>query len=1107
MLKRELGVLFLVGCLIITSAPVASCRSPAPIIYVAGDGSGDFNCDGKDDHVQINQALKFVADNSAYTTVHLKGPFTYVIDDTLLIGSNTILEGDSNAVIKLTNNAGWETMKPLIQQMSSSGNNNITIRGFEVNVNHDGNSELAKGKGYYNVIYFLYTSNVTVHDMYMHDGHGDGLRIKYSSNIKFYNNTIDKLGHDGLFAIECSNVEAWNNRITCRTNSALRVWNTNNVKFHDNFIDSFYHWSAGGPGIQVERSSGDMNNIKIYDNVITNTYGPGIWLIGTAGAYDKSLSSVHIYHNIFYDSGTNPSIEWVGGVLGSGFHNVLVENNVFDGVHNAAVVNMYSTDTNAGPSGTGFTTTVRNNIIVNTVPRTKNSAGTGYGVINHLPSSHTIVLENNCLYNNAAGNYKNVKSTTDIYADPLFAGQSLHDYHLKSVAGHWFGTKWVKDSVSSPCIDAGNPSSDYSKEPEDNGNRINIGRYGNTIYASLSGTAPEVIPEDPVPQDPVVFKVSDNRLRESSPDAVYRDSTFIDVGGMNNARYRDVMWFDLSEYTNPSEIDNATLSLYWYYPAGSTRPDDTIVEVYRPASSWNTSYVSWNKRDKNVAWKNAGGDWYDKNGVLQGSTPYATITFKGSTLPDNRYYELDVTELVKEYVSGKYENTGFLIKARTENNNYIAFYSNECGKDSLVPKLNVAEKALPVPVTIDKTITRAIDNRLREGSPDTVYQDSSFIDVGGMNDARYRDVMWFDLSVYDETAEVSTEVTGATLSLYWYYPAGNTRPDDTIVEVYRPASSWNTSYVSWNKRDKNVAWKNAGGDWYDKNGVLQGSTPYATFTIRGSAFPDNRYYELDVTELVKEYTSGKYENTGFLIKARNENNNYIAFYSNECGKETQKPSLNITKKVSSENIPVVPEIIEKITLNATLTGAIDNRLREASPDAVYQDSTFIDLGGINDAGYRDMMGFDLSEFNNTTEVTSANLFLYWYYPAGNTRPDDTIVEVYRPASSWNTSYVSWNKKDKNVAWKNPGGDWYDKNGVSQGDTPYASITLKGSELPDNKYYELDVTELVKEYVSGKYENTGVLIKARTENNNYIAFYSIECGIETQKPKLQLEYLI
>ncbi|MFA7036784.1 MAG: disaggregatase related repeat-containing protein, partial [Methanosarcina sp.] len=551
-----------------------------------------------------------------------------------------------------------------------------------------------------------------------------------------------------------------------------------------------------------------------------------------------------------------------------------------------------------------------------------------------------------------------------------------------------------------------------------------------------------------------------------------------------------------------TEVTGAALSLYWYYPAGSTRPDDTIVEVYRPASSWNSSYVSWNKKDKNVAWKNAGGDWYDKKGVLQGSTPYATITFKGSTLPDNRYYELDVTELVKEYVTGKYENTGFLIKTRTENNNYIAFYSNEGGIETQKPKLNITTKETPAPIIINETINEAIDNRLREASPDSVYQDSAFIDVGGMNDARYRDVIWFDLDEFNDT----TEVTDSTLSLYWYYPAGNERPDDTVIEVYRPASEWNSSYVNWNKKDKNVAWKNAGGDWYDKNGITQGDTPYASIALKGSELPDNKYHEIDVTELVNEYVSGKYENTGFLIKARDENNNYIAFYSNECGKETQKPSLNITKKVSSENIPVVPEIIEKITLNATLTGAIDNRLREASPDAVYQDSTFIDVGGMNNAVYRDIMGFDLSEFNNTTEVTSANLSLYWYYPAENSRLNDTVIEVYRPASSWNSSYVSWNNRDKNVAWKNPGGDWYDKNGVSQGDTPYASITLKGSELPDNKYHEIDVTELVNEYVSGNYANTGFLIKARDENNNYVAFYSNNCGNETQVPKLQLEYI-
>jgi len=49
------------------------------------------------------------------------------------------------------------------------------------------------------------------------------------------------------------------------------------------------------------------------------------------------------------------------------------------------------------------------------------------------------------------------------------------DYHLLS---------------HSPCIDAGDPNSDYSLEPEPNGGRINIGAYGNTREAtSKSGTA------------------------------------------------------------------------------------------------------------------------------------------------------------------------------------------------------------------------------------------------------------------------------------------------------------------------------------------------------------------------------------------------------------------------------------------------------------------------------------------------------------------------------------------------------------------------------------------------------------------------------------------
>ncbi|WP_410509908.1 disaggregatase related repeat-containing protein [Methanosarcina hadiensis] len=974
MIRKSL-IFFIVICFALSGVPGALCAGSAPVVYVAGDGSGDYNCDGKDDHLQINQALKFVAENPDYTTVYLKGPFTYIIDDTLLIGSNTVLTGDPGAKIKLVSNANWDAWKPMIKE-KSTGSSGISIHGFTIDGNREGNTNVVSGKGYYNLIHLTGCKNISVYNMYLTNNHGDGLKLGSCSSIKFYDNEIYLLGHDGLYASSCSDVEAYNNEITCRTNSALRLYNSNKASFHDNVIRSE---GSGGAGIEIQKyNTPAMDDIEVYNNVIYKTALAGIWIFGS-GSYSASTANVHIHHNQIYDTGTKSSNSIIGGIVSNGFSG-LIENNVIDGAYGTGIVQ--KTVYSPAPAGSGFVLTVRNNIISNS--RSSSGGGSGHGINNELSGTHSFVLQNNCFYGNTGGSSRNIQlSSSDIEIDPQFADRNSHDYHLKSKAGRWDGKSWVTDSTSSPCIDSGYVSSDYSEEPQDNGGRINIGAYGNTIYASKSGTKAIDTNQAPVmnsiqnttvetgsilaftvsasdgngdtltysalnlPEGATLdsksgifrwapsagqegtyiltFEVSDgklnasatatinvvkkespspaagefydNRLREASPDTVFQNTSFIDVGGMSTGRYRDVMWFDLKEYDTSTEIKNATLSLYWYYPAGSSRPSDTIIEVYRPASAWDSNYVSWNNRDKGVAWKNAGGDWYDKSGVLQGNTPYATITIKGSTLPDNKYYELDVKDLVKEYVSGKYANTGFFIKARNENNNYIAFYSNECGSASKVPELNITEKESSVtpetiiPETTNVTLTGAADNRLRQASPSTVYQSSAFVDVGGMNNARYRDVMQFNLSEY-----ANSNVSNAALSLYWYYPAGSTRPNDTVIEVYRPASAWNPGYVSWNNRDKGVAWKNAGGDWYDKSGVLQGNTPYATITIKGSTLPDNKYYELDVTDLVKEYVSGKYANTGFFIKARNENNNYIAFYSTEAGSEDQRPKLSLRLK-------------------------------------------------------------------------------------------------------------------------------------------------------------------------------------------------------------------
>ena len=99
----------------------------------------------------------------------------------------------------------------------------------------------------------------------------------------------------------------------------------------------------------------------------------------------------------------------------------------------------------------------------------------------------------------------------NINADPLFASPIHRDYHLQTQYpdGRWNpetgdfyfpGDPNHTDPNTSPCINAGVPDghpwydwfSDYSNEPEPNGDRINMGTYGNTWQASKSGIVTNV---------------------------------------------------------------------------------------------------------------------------------------------------------------------------------------------------------------------------------------------------------------------------------------------------------------------------------------------------------------------------------------------------------------------------------------------------------------------------------------------------------------------------------------------------------------------------------------------------------------------------------------
>ena len=139
-------------------------------------------------------------------------------------------------------------------------------------------------------------------------------------------------------------------------------------------------------------------------------------------------------------------------------------------------------------------------------------------IINSIIWNNTAWWSGDQLYDSSIPIYSCIQDWTgggtgNINSDPLFADVPNDDYHLKSEYGRWEppetilndnGTptdpnddfwevvslgQWVYDTLTSPCIDAGDPASDWTAELWPHGGRINMGAYGGTPQASMSPSA------------------------------------------------------------------------------------------------------------------------------------------------------------------------------------------------------------------------------------------------------------------------------------------------------------------------------------------------------------------------------------------------------------------------------------------------------------------------------------------------------------------------------------------------------------------------------------------------------------------------------------------
>jgi hypothetical protein len=433
------------------------------LVYVATDGTGDYNCDGTDDHIEINQATTYI-NSIGGGTVHFKAG-TYTINDVVNLYSNMIFEGDGeeNTIIELdASNSGTDWYLFDVNNLYD-----VTLQNFAV----DGNKiPWVTHKGV-DAFHIYDSNNINFNHVTIRNLHTDGLEFYGSSDCSATHCTVVHSGHDGIMNWFCDLMTYTDNYFEDLGNVGIRIANTKNSRVERNTcICNDY-----GLTLQGTNSEYPTENNIFRNNFINNKVYSGDNAVGAKSAGSGIIRDIIFENNIIAHGGGHVDKQgfWIrtddSGVIEDFYiiNNVIRDCKDYGGIYAEDKPNINNI-------------IAKNNIIVDST----------YGIYGKVISSYNNIY--NCGTNYGGGASE---GTGDIHVDPLFADPTNNDFHLKSTAGRWTESGWVTDVVDSLCIDAGNPSDDYSNEPTPNGGRINRGAYGNTAGASRSApTGPDTTP-------------------------------------------------------------------------------------------------------------------------------------------------------------------------------------------------------------------------------------------------------------------------------------------------------------------------------------------------------------------------------------------------------------------------------------------------------------------------------------------------------------------------------------------------------------------------------------------------------------------------------------
>ena len=416
----------------------------------------------------------------------------------------------------------------------------------------------------------------------------------------------------------------------------------------------------------------------------------------------------------------------------------------------------------------------------------------------------------------------------------------------------------------------------------------------------------------------------------------------------------------------------------------------------------------------------------------------------------------------------------------------------------------------PVTVTFQKGVspsaaytgvTDSFISRFGEADPETNYGISPTLSL--RNNDYKAGLLRFDVS----SVPASASILSATLSVHVY---GSTNLNPLDVQAYRMLRAWSETGVTWNRASAGTPWAAAGA-----NGIGADRDDLVLDSVTMSA--SGAWYDFDIADLVRLWVSTPGQNFGVALKTiGNGQVEYELWSSDYEFAPIVRPKLTITY-VTGDTGPTptrTPTRTATISPTPTRTETPGPQTitfqRGVAPVSGFAGvyDTFISNFGDTTTNYgisptlelrandtrAALLRFDISSLPPTANIVNAELSVHVDYKTNDfTMP----VNLYRVVRPWNEMEATWLNATNSTLWGLAGAN----SGSDRITTAAASVVMASA----NQWYQFDVTNLVRTWVTNAADNKGVILKAGTGNNVAYSLRSSEYfSAPTFRPKLTIQ---